>query len=233
MSDVQEPVLVIFDCDGTLIDSQHVIYAAMTHAFTERGRVAPTREATLSIVGLSLIEAVTRLVPDETPDVIRDIAEDYKGAFGRFRAEFADREPMYPGAREVVELCGRHSSVLLGIATGKSRRGVNHFLDRERFDVEFATIQTADTARSKPDPDMILQAMEETGVDVSRTMMIGDTTFDIEMGGAAGVMTVGVDWGYHEVATLKAAGADHIVEDFDELADVIDAHFSLGLYDND
>ncbi len=232
ISTAHQPALVIFDCDGTLIDSQHVIVAAMTYAFESRDRVAPSREDTLSIVGLSLFEAVHRLVPDEAPDVIRSIAEDYKAAFNRLRAETGDREPLYTGARETIERLGANERSLLGIATGKSRRGVDHFLEREKFNAQFATIQTADTARSKPDPDMIHQALGETGVDAGRAVMIGDTTYDMEMGHAAGVLTVGVSWGYHDVETLRQVGADHIVDTFDELTDLLQERFSFGLSGN-
>ncbi|MEO0617799.1 MAG: HAD-IA family hydrolase [Pseudomonadota bacterium] len=219
------PFLVIFDCDGTLIDSQHVICAAMDHAFETNGRPSPGREATLQIVGLSLFEAIHRLVPNEPPDVIRALGEAYKQAFNRFRSEFAGREPLYPGARDVVEALGQRNDVLLGIATGKSRRGVDHFLERENFESLFATIQTADSARSKPDPEMIEIALQETGVQPSRAVMIGDTTYDIEMGNAGGVTTIGVSWGYHEPDALKEADADYIVTDYPDLARLLDRLF--------
>ncbi|MGI9404850.1 MAG: HAD-IA family hydrolase [Hyphomicrobiaceae bacterium] len=231
MNPAVDPCLVIFDCDGTLLDSQRVIVAAMGHAFAQRKMTPPTREATLSIVGLSLFEAVHRLVPDENPDVIREIGETYKTAFARLRMEFAENEPMYPGARGSIEALGRHDAVLLGIATGKSRRGVDHFLERENFDARFVTIQTADTARSKPDPDMVQQAMAEAGVRPERTVMIGDTTYDMEMGRAAGVFTVGVSWGYHDTTALERVGAERLVETFAELHDVLDQQFGLELAD--
>ncbi|MEL7542861.1 MAG: HAD-IA family hydrolase [Pseudomonadota bacterium] len=216
------PYLVIFDCDGTLIDSQHVICAAMDHAFEMQGLASPGREATLQIVGLSLFEAIHRLVPDEPPETIRALGEAYKQAFNRFRGEFAGREPLYPGARDVIEALGRRDDVLLGIATGKSRRGVDHFLEREKFEAGFATIQTADSARSKPDPEMIENALRETGVLARRAVMIGDTTYDIEMGNAGGVTTIGVGWGYHEPDALQEAGADHMAADYPELARLLD-----------
>lgn len=229
MAPSTQPALIIFDCDGTLIDSQHVIVAAMNDAFESRDRPAPSRHDTLSIVGLSLFEAVHRLVPNETPDVVRELAEGYKSAFQRYRAEFADKEPLYSGARNAIETFGASEVSLLGIATGKSRRGVDYFLEREKFNAQFSTIQTADSARSKPDPDMIEQALAETGAVASRSVMVGDTTYDIEMGRAAGVLTVGVSWGYHEVDALRQVGADHIVETFDELLSIVDGRFELGL----
>ncbi|MEL6289413.1 MAG: HAD-IA family hydrolase [Pseudomonadota bacterium] len=212
-----EPVLVIFDCDGTLIDSQHVICAAMDHAFADNGLPGPGREATLEIVGLSLPEAMARLAPDADGDRVTALGASYKAAFNKFRQEFANREPMYEGARETLVALDALEGCLLGIATGKSRRGVDHFLAREAMPVRFATIQTADTARSKPDPDMLMKALSETGVSASRAVMIGDTTYDMEMGRAADVATIAVTWGYHAPRALMTSAADHMVDDFTAL----------------
>ena len=96
-------------------------------------------------------------------------------------------------------------------ATGKSLRGVHAILAREELSTLFATIQTADTHPSKPDPSMLLTAMDETGCTALDTVMIGDTTFDIEMARAAGVHAIGVDWGYHDCALLHEAGAHCVV----------------------
>jgi phosphoglycolate phosphatase len=103
------------------------------------------------------------------------------------------------------------------MATGKSRRGVNRLFDREGWHKDFATVQTADDHPSKPHPSMLLGAMQETGVAPARTVMIGDTSYDIEMARAAGARAIGVAWGYHTVAELAAAGADAIVERFEDL----------------
>jgi phosphoglycolate phosphatase len=208
--------LVIFDCDGTLVDSQHMIVAAMNSAFGTLGRQAPTREDTLSIVGLSLREAFVRLTSAGDAD-IPALIEAYKNGFHALRADPNQTEPLYDGARDVVEALAGADDVILGIATGKSQRGVRLVLSHHGIYQHFATIQTADDAPSKPHPGMIEQAMAAVGAEPGSTAMIGDTTYDIEMARAAGVAAIGVSWGYHPVRSLTAAGAHRVVDRFAEL----------------
>jgi phosphoglycolate phosphatase len=111
----------------------------------------------------------------------------------------------------------RREDLLLGMATGKSRRGVAAILERFGLVSHFVTVQTADTHPSKPDPSMLLKAMAETGVRPADTVMIGDTTFDIEMARAAGAGAIGVAWGYHPVVALEKAGAHVIVDRCEDL----------------
>ncbi len=220
--------LVVFDCDGTLVDSQHLIVAAMDRAFNGRGLPPPPRLKTLSVVGLSLTIAVERLLPAATDAaLIHALAEDYKAAFGDLRRDPANTEPMYPGMRDLVlELAAREDTVL-GIATGKSRRGVATVLAREQIGEAFRTVQTADTHPSKPDPSMIFEAMADSGASAHDTILIGDTTYDVEMALAAGAGAIGVAWGYHPVSELKAAGAGHVVASSAELRQVV-SHFLSG-----
>lgn len=219
--------LVIFDCDGTLVDSQHAIVAAMNDAFAEAGLAAPSREAVIGVVGLSLATAIARLQadPGDVPLTLR-LAEAYKAAFARRRQRADHDEPLFPGVRETLEALAGRDDVLLGIATGKSRRGVDAVLERERLAHAFATVQTADTHPSKPHPAMVLAALEETGSEAARTLMVGDTTFDIEMALAAQVGAVGVGWGYHPATELRAAGAHTIVEMGHELCPALEALLS-------
>ena len=222
------PHLIIFDCDGTLVDSQHVIVAAMEHAFLEAGQAAPAREAVLSIVGLSLPEAISRVkeihaIPQDDA-LLNRLLEGYKGAFNMLRQDPAHEEPMFPGARDGVLALAARDDVVLGIATGKSRRGVDRLIRVRGLEGCFATIQTADDAPSKPHPGMIEQAMNETGSAPEATLMIGDTTFDIEMAVNAGVTAIGVEWGYHPAEALHEAGADLVAEDFKTLLAAIDGH---------
>ena len=208
------PHLVIFDCDGTLVDSQNAIVASMAYAFRAHGLGPPPRAAILGIVGLSLPMAVEALMPGQPKALSFQVSETYKSGFGAAILDEASRDPLFPGAGLVVEKLGASPDLVLGIATGKSLRGVHRLLAREDWGDHFATIQTADNAPSKPDPGMILQAMAETGVEPSATIMIGDTTYDIDMARAAGVYAIGVSWGYHPVAALRRSGAHEIVDDF-------------------
>lgn len=215
------PRLVIFDCDGTLADSQHLICAAMDAAFASERLPAPTREATLSIVGLSLPDAIFRLVSQADEATVLRLCQRYKAAFGDLRAQGGQEEPLYPGAAAAIAALARQG-IQLGLATGKSRRGVARLLGRFGLDHHFATIQTADDAPSKPHPAMILQAMAEVGADPAATVMVGDTTFDMEMAVNARVAGLGVAWGYHPPPALKAAGARAVAPDFPSLTAMID-----------
>jgi phosphoglycolate phosphatase len=207
--------LIVFDVDGTLVDSQNLIVAAQAATFRQHGLEPPSRERSLSIVGLSLTEAFTALIGPDGP--VESLAEGYRQAFGRLRADPAYHEPLFPGAGELLAELGARPDVVLGIATGKSQRGVSHLLARHGWDRLFATIQTADDAPSKPHPGMLEQAMAEVGVGPESCAMVGDSTFDMVMARAAGMGAVGVSWGYHPVEALREAGAQAIVRSYDEL----------------
>lgn len=214
---MDRPRLVIFDCDGTLVDSQNAIVASMAFAFRAHGLEPPPRSAILRIVGLSLPRAVEALMPGHPVRLAHQVSQSYKDGFGATLLDEATRDPLFSGAAIVVEKLAASPGLVLGIATGKSLRGVHRLLDREDWRGHFATIQTADNAPSKPDPGMILQAMADTGATPETTIMIGDTTYDIDMARAAGVQSIGVSWGYHPVAALEKSGAHVIVDDFIQL----------------
>ena len=208
--------LVIFDCDGTLVDSQRNIVAAMTAAFAACGLPPPSRERILSVVGLSLPHAFVHLTA-ETPEAPLDaLANAYRAAFFAIRQAPGHREPLYPGAREALDVLTERG-VLLGMATGKSQRGVAAVLRQHGLEGRFATIQTADDAPSKPHPAMVEQALAETGVEPRNAVLVGDTSFDMEMARAAGVLPLGVAWGYHRPEALRRTGAALVLERFDRL----------------
>lgn len=212
--------LVVFDVDGTLIDSQDHILAAMAAGFAGAGHPLPPREAILSIVGLSLPQAVARLVPDLSKDDQVRITDGHKSAFGTLRAQ--SHSPLFPGASVALADLAARPDVRLGIATGKSRRGLTHVLAAHGLSGAFATTQVADDHPSKPDPAMLHAALAETGTAPERAVMIGDTVFDIEMARAAGVAAIGVGWGYHPAANLAAAGAAAVIGTFAELGVALD-----------
>jgi phosphoglycolate phosphatase len=213
--------LIVFDCDGTLIDSQHLIMEAMSAAFAANGLPAPARSRVLRIVGLSVSEAVAAVSESLDETLIADLAASYRSAFAALRQTPSFTEPMYPGALDALQALAADPSVLLGIATGKSRRGVDLFLGREKLGTLFSTIQTADDAPSKPHPEMLLRAMAETGATPAQTVMIGDSSYDMLMARNAGVRAIGVDWGYHAAEELLEAGADAVALDFPHLSDLL------------
>jgi len=203
--------LAIFDCDGTLVDSQHNICLAMEDCFQRSGLVPPDRDAIRRIVGLSLLEAVQALAPDADPDLHMQLGEDYKTAFQRLRGRGLIDEPLFEGVTDALATLVA-DGWLLGVATGKSDRGLALCLDHHGISRHFITLQTADRHPSKPHPSMIHQAMAEAGAAPETTMMIGDTAYDIGMARAAGVTAVGVAWGYHDAAELFAEGAHHVAQ---------------------
>lgn len=219
--------LVLFDVDGTLIDSQHMIVAAMERAFTACGRPVPPRVATLGVVGLSLEVAMAGLLGRAAiDDDARALAAAYKESFFELRHSPEHQEPLYPGARAALDALAARDDVVLGLATGKSRRGVRAILDLHGLNGRFATIQTADDHPSKPHPAMVLAALAETGVAQDAAVIVGDTTFDIDMGVAAGIRAIGVSWGYHEDGELMRCGADRVLAHFDDLIPALDSTFA-------
>uniref|UniRef100_UPI00325FE7D7 HAD-IA family hydrolase n=1 Tax=Planktomarina sp. TaxID=2024851 RepID=UPI00325FE7D7 len=171
--------LVLFDVDGTLIDSQSHILGAMEFAFKARGLLLPPASEILAIVGLSLSEAFAQLCPETDAQERGLLVETYKESFASLR-QSAAAAPLYPGALECLEILKDLDDIVLGIATGMSRRGLSHVLSNPDLAGRFVTTQVADDHPSKPHPSMVLQAMAESGA--ARGVMIGDTTFDIQMG---------------------------------------------------
>lgn len=214
--------LAIFDCDGTLVDSQANICLAMEHAFDEAGMTPPSRHATRRIVGLSLVEAMRVLLPDEDSEMHADMAERYKASYLILRNNGLEHEPLYEGIAGLLSSMDE-SGWLLGVATGKSDRGLVRCLDHHGIKGLFVTLQTADRHPSKPHPSMIYQALADTGAVAADVVVIGDTVYDIHMGRAAGTRTIGVNWGYHPVDELRGAGADAIAESIDELEALLGA----------
>lgn len=214
--------LCIFDCDGTLVDGQHAITAAMSMAFSALDLPKPSACAVRRVVGLALADAIARLHPCGETATLEALADHYVAAFGVLRKNGETREWLYAGVLQALadlEAAGW----LLGVATGKSHRGALATLSAHGLTERFVTIQTADRAAGKPAPEMIHRALAETGARAGRTVMVGDTTYDIEMARRAGVVAIGVDWGYHDRSELLAAGAAAVIDDCAVLPDLIEA----------
>lgn len=213
------PSLILFDCDGTLVDSQHHIVAAMQTAFAAHRLALPEPDAVRRTVGLPLAVGIERLLPAGA--VLADVVEAYRQAAIAQRLLPDHHEPLFPGLVEVLDSL-EAAGHLLGVATGKARRGLDFTLATHGLTGRFVTLQTADVvAAGKPAPDMVLQALAETGADRASTIVVGDTTYDMEMARNAGVRAIGVGWGYHDVSMLQAAGAHCIINNFRELPEVV------------
>ena len=210
--------LVIFDVDGTLVDSQADIVASMTAAFGEVGLAVPARSDILSIVGLSLDVAMAQLAPEADTD---RMVQCYKDTYAHLRStKGAASSPLYPGARASLDHFASRDDILLGVATGKSKRGLDGLIEAHGLEGMFVTRQVADFHPSKPHPSMINAALDETGVDARDAVMIGDTRFDMEMAANADVAGIGVTWGYHPRTELGAAR--RIIEGFADLPATIE-----------
>jgi phosphoglycolate phosphatase len=209
--------LAVFDCDGTLVDSQANIIRAMHDSFGRMGLAEPEPHAVRRVVGLSLVEAMQALLPEAEADLHVRLAEDYKDAFQRLRADkLLDPEPLFDGIAELLEAL-ESDGWRLAVATGKSDRGLKLVMEHHGLLERFVSLQTADRHPSKPHPSMLLKCLEDAGVSADRAFIIGDTVFDIGMGMNAGVRAIGVDWGYHEASELLEAGAAAVAADAAEL----------------
>ncbi|MGL4728600.1 MAG: HAD-IA family hydrolase [Bosea sp. (in: a-proteobacteria)] len=209
--------LILFDMDGTLIDSAALLLAAQAETCRLHGIPHPGREAGLEVVGLTLDLAIGVLIGTDKPEA--DMAETYKRVFHELRlsGDPAYAEPLFPGVKEGLERLSQRDDMLLGIATGKSMRGYTYVAERYGWERLFSTVQTADTAPSKPHPGMILQALTETGCDAAETLMVGDSHHDMEMAVAAHVAGIGVSWGFMPVDRLMKAGSAKIITRFDQI----------------
>ncbi len=220
MSDLR---LIVFDCDGTLIDSLFAIQHAMEQAFDAVSLDQPTAEAVRGIVGLSVPQAVAALAPDHAPDTLAALDRAFRDSALAYReANPQDNGRLYPGTREVLQRL-HAPETLMAVATGKARRGLEHTLDAFALRHFFTATQTADDAPSKPHPGMLQNCERLTGVAPARTVMIGDTSFDMAMARAHGCTAIGVSWGYHDVDALHGAGAHAVIDDFADLDEVLEA----------
>jgi len=186
----------------------------MRQSFDALSLTPPNDAQTKRIVGLELHDACAQLAPAGAD--IDALVEGYKQAFLDNRAKGLENSPMYAGAMEALKRLD-HGDTLLGIATGKARRGLDHMFSVHDIRHHFTVTQTMDEGPGKPNPGMIYNALRDSGVEPENAVMIGDTTFDVQMAVNAGIRAIGVDWGYHEAQELLDTGAERVLTHFDEL----------------
>ncbi|HVL02718.1 MAG TPA: HAD-IA family hydrolase [Dongiaceae bacterium] len=191
--------LVVFDWDGTLMDSLARIAGSMQAAAIDLGIEPRTREAVHDIVGLALDEAIARLHPELDATGIRHMHDRYAHHYVE-----GDKtpSPFFTGARELLHAL-HEGGALLSVATGKSRKGLDRIMTAHGVGPLFHSSRCADETRSKPQPDMLLEILDYHGLQPAQAVMIGDTEFDLEMAFRAGVPSVGVTWGAHDINRLR------------------------------
>jgi phosphoglycolate phosphatase len=188
---LQDVELLVFDWDGTLMDSEGRIVASMQAAFVDLGREPPPSAAVRSVIGLGLEEAMLRL-----PGVAADEPLDEIIARYRYHYLVADKTPtpLFEGAQALIETLHARGR-LLAVATGKSRRGLDQALDQTGLRAYFHATRCAEETASKPHPGMLHELMDELGMRPSETLMIGDTDYDLQMAKNAGVRALAVGYG--------------------------------------
>ena len=209
--------LAVFDVDGTLVDSRAILKQASDAAFAALGLPAPPYDELRQIVGLSLREGLAILAPGRSGEVQETLVAHYKASFGDLHRQPGFVEPLYDGAAELLDRLKREGWKI-AMATGKSRRGVDMIVAMHRWADLFDSTHCADDGPGKPHPAMLLEAMQVLDASPACTVMVGDTAHDIGMAKAAGVRAVGVTWGFHTRAEIEAAGADAVLDTFEDLA---------------
>ena len=205
--------LLVFDWDGTLMDSANRIVACVQAAAEDLSLPVPTEDAAKDIIGLGLDEAMARLFPESDRGEKGQIVERY-----RHHYLFANQTPtpLFEGARDVVEML-KSEGYLLAVATGKGRPGLNRVLEQSGLGPLFHATRCADEAFSKPHPDMMLQILDELGVDAHEALMIGDTEYDMNMAHSAGAKALGVSYGVHEKQRIVDCSPLDCLDDVTEI----------------
>lgn len=207
------PKVVIFDWDGTVVDSVEHIASSLHGAATELGFPAREMEAYRDIIGLGIIEALQKLYPGLDMDDINAIREGYARYFF---SQQTTPQNIFPGIETLLTDLGVAAEGL-AVATGKSRRGMDRALESTGLGPRFAITRCADETRSKPDPTMLREIVAHFGIAAEDAVMIGDTVYDMEMAQRVGMPAIGVEWGVHQRDRLAAFSPAAIVSDVDGL----------------
>ncbi|MCY0094770.1 HAD-IA family hydrolase [Hoeflea ulvae] len=213
--------LALFDCDGTIVDSAAVIHACMERTFEDFGQVRPGLDHTKSIIGLTLDIAIAQMLNRIVDPEITAMTARYKEHFMLYRQSGGLLEPAYDGLLPLIKALAARDDVILGVVTGKSRRGLDAILAHHDLTQSFFVTRTADDCPSKPHPAMVLECCAAAGIEPAQTTVIGDAVYDMQMAVNAGARAIGVSWGYGPVDALTASGAGHVVTTAGEIATLI------------
>jgi len=219
--------LVLFDCDGTLVDSGGLIHEVMARTFVDFNLTPPTPAATRSIIGLTLDIAIAHLRGEQhASDLDFAMTARYKELYGPVRAEPGFQEPVYEGIKAMIDVLTQREDYILGAVTGKSRRGLNLICDTHGFSKAFFVSRTSDDCPSKPHPAMVTECCDVAGIEPKDTIVIGDAIYDMQMARAAGAKALGVSWGYGQTADLWTHGAHAVADHPSEIPDLIIKSFA-------
>ena len=211
--------LIAFDWDGTLFDSTTLIARCIQAACADVGAVVPSDKDASYVIGLGLAEALQHAAPGLTREQYPALADRYRHHYFAKQHEIV----LFPGTLEMLAALKARNH-WLGVATGKSRRGLDEALHTADLLRHFDATRTADETASKPNPQMLLELMAELGVAPERTLMIGDTTHDLQMAVNAGVACIGVSYGAHEPAAFESFAPRFVAHSVPELADWLSRH---------
>ncbi|NKD85653.1 HAD-IA family hydrolase [Haematospirillum jordaniae] len=204
--------LVLWDVDGTLLNSRSLILETMHEACRHEGIACPSARLVARGTGLPLVDMVAFVLPDYDAAVHQRVAVAYRRIFPALREKGDGHDRLFPHIRFVLDDL-RKQEILMGLVTGMGRRGVLAFVERYGLADYFVTVGTADDGPGKPSPFLVVQAVRQTGAERKNTVVIGDTSFDMMMARAAGVSAIGVAWGNHDVSGLWQAGAEAVAEE--------------------
>jgi len=211
--------LIVFDWDGTLFDSTALITRCIQAACADLGTPVPNDRDASYVIGMGLGEALAHAAPTLPRERHAELANRYRFHYFARQHELS----LFDGAIELLHTLKARGHQL-GVATGKSRRGLDEALATVQLRGLFDATRTADQTASKPDPQMLLELMDELGVAPARTLMVGDTTHDLQLAANAGTASLGVSYGAHEHASFAAFDTRHVAHSMAELHDWLAAH---------
>ncbi|MFT5505290.1 MAG: phosphoglycolate phosphatase [Gammaproteobacteria bacterium] len=209
--------VVIFDWDGTLVDSQAQIVRHMQTAFKQLGLEPPSTYSIRQIIGLSIDIAIRQLYPDADNTLIKQITDAYRNEY--YAAPHSEFQ-LFDGTLEMLDAI-REQSIYLAVATGKSRRGLDHELDQFGISNYFSITRCADETRSKPNPLMLQEILIDLDLTIDKALMVGDTSYDLDMANAIGMASIAVTWGMHSSEQLLACNPAFIIDSFEQLKPLV------------
>lgn len=211
--------LIIFDFDGTLVNSQDMIITAYQNAAQIQRLPKPEKSVILKTIGLSLKESIEKIFPDLSEEEVKHLKHHFQTSFLNIRDSDSVQSlsHVYPGAIPFLENLSKCSKNVLAIASGKAFAGLRFDLNLHKLGRFFSNIQSSDSHPSKPDPSMLRACLSETGIKPSNAIMVGDTAYDIQMANSVSVKSIAVTWGYHSLRLLEKEKPDFIANSFEEV----------------